>query len=384
LALVLIGVWLGCAQAEPPKPAAPLRLLHVPGSTKKVCQLTGDLDRETGQPTLSRTNARARVIGTDLGSTFEHGGRLVFLFGDTWDRPGARDSLASTASRDPHRIELDFLRDNKGSWLSLDVPGVRLAEFEVPTHGVSIGGKMYVLFTTDHSQKKTMGRSVLAASADGGRHFRKLYDLSTTRFINVAFWQVDPWLYIFGSGDYRKSSVCLARVRQADIENKAAVEYFTGLSREGSPRWSKYEDDAVTLFSHNVVGELSVAYCGPLNQYVMLYNSTEPRGIVMRSAKEPWGKWSDATVIFDPWKDKGYGHFMHISEKSRPTADKLSDPGRDNEWGGEYGPFIMARYTTGEAGKCRIYFTMSTWNPYQVVVMQADLKLEPGPGASPK
>jgi len=35
----------------------------------------------------------------------------------------------------------------------------------------------------------------------------------------------------------------------------------------------------------------------------------------------------------------------------------------------------MAHFTSGFNGRCRIFYTMSTWNPYQVVVMQTDLKL---------
>jgi hypothetical protein len=133
------------------------------------------------------------------------------------------------------------------------------------------------------------------------------------------------------------------------------------------------------LFRHDVVGEFSVAWLEPVKRFVMLYNSHKPRGITMRSAKTPWGPWSDATVIFDPWRDQAYGKFMHAPAKPAQKDDGLSDPRREREYGGEYGPYLMARFTTGDAGKCRAYFTMSTWNPYQVVVMQTDLKLESKP-----
>ena len=66
---------------------------------------------------------------------------------------------------------------------------------------------------------------------------------------------------------------------------------------------------------------------------------------------------------------------MHISSDFKRQSDTLSDPRREKEWGGEYGPYIMSRYTAGTADTCRITFTMSTWNPYQVVVMQSDLTL---------
>ena len=36
------------------------------------------------------------VAATDLGSSFEHKGKLYFLFGDTHGRPSDRDAVAWT------------------------------------------------------------------------------------------------------------------------------------------------------------------------------------------------------------------------------------------------------------------------------------------------
>jgi hypothetical protein len=220
-----------------------------------------------------------------------------------------------------------------------------------------------------------MGRSVLAASRDNGRTFKMLYELSRGKFINVSFWSVGGWLHIFGSGEYRKSSVCLARVKPADIRERSKLQYFGGADPDGRPRWSPSEAAAVPLFRHDVVGEFSVAYLEPINRYVMLYNSGEPRGVTMRSADAPWGPWSNGTVIFEPWRDNGYGHFMHISAKFKEKSDTLSDPKREDEWGGEYGPYQLAEMSTGGRGRTAVYFTMSTWNPYAVVLMRVRLAL---------
>ena len=108
----------------------------------------------------------------------------------------------------------------------------------------------------------------------------------------------------------------------------------------------------------------------------MLYNAGRPRGITLRSAEQPWGPWSDGAVVFEPWRVQGYGHLLHIVARFKDRRDALSDPGREDEWRGEYGPYVMARFTAGSAGACRIYHTMSTWNPYQVVAMRSDLKLK--------
>jgi hypothetical protein len=362
----------------PAAPAGPEELVYLPNSTQRVGQLTGDLDRASGTPTLSQTGKRFGVVATDLGSSFEHKGKLFFLFGDTWGRPGDRDALAWTDSTDPEKITLQFYRDKDGQWLPLTVPGLRQGAFEVPSGGISLGGVLYVVCTTDHSAQKVMGRSVLARSRDDGRTFRLLYELSRDRFINVSLWPADGWLYLYGSGAYRKSSVSLARVKPAAVGDRGALRYFQGLDQAGQPRWSAREADAAPLFRHDVVGELSVAYLPPVQRYVLLYNSSKPRGIVMRSAAAPWGPWSGGTVLFEPWRDKGYGHFLHISAKFKGKGDRLSDPKREGEWGGEYGPYLLARFTKGSAERCRIYYTMSTWNPYQVVVMRSELKLRAG------
>jgi hypothetical protein len=377
LAVILPALAAGLGISSAPA-VGPDELVYVPNSTKKVCQLTGDFDRSAGSATLSQTGKRFGVAATDLGSSFEHRGKLYFLFGDTWGRPGDRDALAWTTSNSPEKILLQFHRDRDGKWLPLTVPGIKQGAFEVPSGGISVAGVMYVVCTTDHSAKKVMGRSVLASSHDDGRTFKRLYELSRGKFINVSMWSADGWVYIYGSGAYRKSSVCLARVKPADLGDRSRLRYFAGTGPQGQPRWSAREADAVPLFRHDVVGEFSVAYLKPVKRYVMLYNSGAPRGITMRSAEAPWGPWSGGTVVFDPWRDQGYGHFMHISAKSKKPKDKLSDPKRADEWGGEYGPYLMARFTSESAGRCRIYYTMSTWNPYQVVVMRSDLKLAAG------
>jgi hypothetical protein len=368
LALAIFGVTVGYA-------AEPDELVYVPNSTKRICQLTGDFDRAANIPTLSQTGKRLGIDATDLGSSFEHKGKLFFLFGDTWGRPGARDVLAWTESNDPAKIVLHCYLAKDEKWLPLTVPGIKQGAFEIPSGGISVAGAMYVVCTTDHTEKKTMGRSVMAISHDDGRTFKLLYDLSQTKFINVSFWLAGDWLYIFGSGDYRKSSVCLARIRAAAIGDRSKLEYFGGFGPDGVARWLPREAEAVPLFQQPQVGEFSVSFLKPVKRYVMLYNASEPRGITMRSSETPWGPWSKGTVIFEPGRDKGYGHFMHISLKANPMGDHLSDPNRGNEFGGEYGPYIMSRYTHEIDGLCRIHYTMSTWNPYQVMVMQSDLRL---------
>ena len=114
--------------------------------TKKLYQLTGEYDRELNQPTQNRTESRFGLFGTDLGASFEHNGRIYFLFGDTVatndklsHRFSSGDSIAYTENDDPEqRLLLQFITapSDPNNYLSPMIdPPIRLGAFEVPTSG---------------------------------------------------------------------------------------------------------------------------------------------------------------------------------------------------------------------------------------------------------
>jgi hypothetical protein len=368
---------------------------YVAGSAQKISQIVGDWDRERQEPTLNLTETQYHLTATDLGVPFAHDGRTYVMFGDTsggsmWYSSSSFDSIAYSTDTDLHAgLNLTFLSAG-GCWTPIMIPGITQCAFEVPTEGVSVGGLMYIYFTTDHSGGKVMGRSVLAVSDDDGQTFSLLYTLSTTHFINVSVvkaqagdWPGSPssvgeGLYLFGSGEYRFSNVHLAFQPADAIGSRDSLQYFAGLDRQGNPCWTSVEADAWALFDQPQVGELSVSYNPHLRRWLMLYNAGYPRGINFRTAPAPWGPWSDAQVLFDPWADGGYCHFMHTSWLFA-NCDNVQDPNRDNEWGGEYGPYQFKEFAEGSDGQTRIYFTMSTWNPYTSVLMRADLQRQTAP-----
>ena len=112
-----------------------------------------------------------------------------------------------------------------------------------------------------------------------------------------------------------------------------------------------------------------------MQKWLMLYNCGWPRGIVFRTADHPWGPWSKSAVLFDPDADGGYCHFMHKSWEVE-QCDNVHDPGRENEYGGEYGPYQIGRFAEAITNGSMLYFTMSTWNPYNVVLMRAELIIQ--------
>jgi len=67
------------AYSAVPSTAGPV-LSYEAGSTIKIQQLLGEEDKQLHQPTLSRTFTRYGIQGTDLGNSFENGGRVYFLF----------------------------------------------------------------------------------------------------------------------------------------------------------------------------------------------------------------------------------------------------------------------------------------------------------------
>jgi hypothetical protein len=354
---------------------------------RKIAQLTGEFDREgwngTGTPNsaFNRTESRFGIIGTDLGSSFAHQGRLYFLFGDTW-RVGHGtpnddlDAIAfSTDKTADGGLGLTFLPRPPL------VPGIPQGGFNVPLDGVSWNGSMYVFFSTDARQAgiyALMGRSIVARSGNG-LDFTLLYEVSRYKFINVSTSIVDaadhglpgngPQLVVFGSGRYRSSDVYLAVKPAAKLDDAGGFLFYAG--GFGQPQWSSDEEAAVPLFGAGSVGELSVRWNPLLAAWTCLYNADWPAdrasagGIVMRWAKRPWGPWSAGDIAFSV--NDGLGKFMHL-----PNVDHTQEGfgiDRSGDLAGMYGPYQIPQYTRTTDHGVQIYFTMSAWNPYQVMLM---------------
>jgi len=353
----------------------------------KVAQIVGEIDREQDRPTINRTRSRYGLYGTDLGVTFRHNGATYILFGDT-DGINGGDLIAKVVGASPEKgLELSFPELENGTYQPLVIPGIRQDGYEVPMEGTSADGKLYVYHTTDHRHDFLMGRSVVAVLEDDGTTFRYLYDLSTRHFINVSVVEVDNSLWkglprdsgegllLFGSGHYRKSDVSMAFQPADGIESAASICYFAGLDKGGSLEWSCREEEAKPLFNQPCVGELSVTFNRFLKKWIMLYNcGTDRQVITLRTADMPWGPWSDPQIVFDPQRDDGFCNFIHLGWETK-KCDATHDPGREDDNGDPYGPYQVEELTTGDENASTIYFTLSTWNPYTVVLMKTTLRL---------
>lgn len=417
-------------------PGRPPDILLVPGSVQKVCQVTGDTDLEFHQPTMSLTQTRYGLVRADHGYSFEHDGRLFFLFGDT--HPTNKFNGKPNSQTDPPRQEydndaigyvsdsssgpcfrLDFITDSIGAYKnpvvlnSLGQPAIRLRTNESPISGISDDGRMYVIFGTDNptdtaSPPEPLGypaRTVVGVSEDDGNTFHFLYNLSRepgAKFINTAIARgQDGYLYFWGTqGDtlYRKSAVFLARKPVGTMSDSTGFEYLHSVSADGSPIFMSDEADAEPLFHDSLpgpggvmqvadgMGELGVDWNPYVQRWIMLYNCLNdtpknPRGIYMRFAERPWGPWSAPQTIFNPLRDGGYCFFIHraVTPQNPLPCDSLAGPDRMTDAGGDYGPYFISRLTTGDVatGTSTFYFTMDTWNPYTQVIMKASIQRTP-------
>lgn len=385
------------ASAAKPKSAVPdrrknaARLAFVKGSTKKLQQLIGDKDFETGKPTTTLSEARFGVKGTDLGYSFEHEGKAYFLFGDTIGRGGG-DAMAFTTSTSARAgISLEFVTGNDGNYLKVAPSGEKMGGFEVPVSGISLGGKMYVVQKTNHGDDKDHPSdiSVLTRFADSRPRFEKLREISRLpdgRFSKMSLRSTPdgiedlpsggPFVLMWGTGVYRKSHPYLALVPVATFESGAGTKYFAGLDADRKPTWSTDEAKSAPLFRHDTLGDISVSWVESLRLFVMTYDSREPRGILLRYGETPWGPFSEPQLLFDP--ADGYGKFINSPDDPRdnlqgPVIGKDKDPKATK--GGAYAPYVIERFTTVEGDRLALHYVLSTWNPYVVLLMRSELEV---------
>jgi hypothetical protein len=386
---------------EPIPKAAHLVLRYVAGSTVKLEQLIGDEDKQTKQPTLSRTFSRFKIRGTDLGYSFEHQSSAYFLFGDTMSPlGGAPDVIAKTDAHDPERgVRLDFLTAPGRPYLAIEPPGISMGAFETPIGGISLGGHMYVIVRTDHNKKNdhdwSKDRAVLTKFSPPAKFevLRTMSQPPNARFITMSLHHETgavaglppggPFVFIWGTGWYRKSDAYLAIVPAAHFETGKGTHYFAGLDAAGKPTWSEKEADAKPIVNNGTMGDLSVTWCKNLGLWLMTYDRAKPTSCVaFQYSRTSWGPWSEPQPIFDFFHD-GAGKFIHIAESKPP--DGLSGPviGKpEKDWpstgGGFYAPYVVERFTKVVDSELHLYYCLSTWNPYVVVLMKSRLKIEQG------
>ncbi|MBZ5642701.1 MAG: DUF4185 domain-containing protein [Acidobacteriia bacterium] len=401
--------------AEPPaKPASPnqpspakaapvaehsrnLVFHETAGSTVKLEQLIGDQDKERHQPTGNQTNTRYGIEGAELGTSFEHDGHAYFLFGDiVGDMPRWPDALATSDATDPESgVHLDFLTRAKGRYVSIQPAGINMGANGVPLAGISLKDQVYVAVRTNDPRNRRTEHSVLTKFTPPANFesLRTISQMPSGRFLKMSLHEQPegatgfppggPWVLMWGTGAYRESDAYLAIVPAAQFESGAGTKFFAGMDTAGAPKWSGAEADAQPVVKDGTLGDLSVTWCKDLGLWLMTYDRrTAPAGITFSYSRTPWGPWSEPQLIFNGLVNGALGKYIH-NPRARPN-DGLAGPlhmlrnEADPEAviGGAYAPYMVERWTRLRGNELDIYYTMSTLNPYVVVLMKSRLSVE--------
>lgn len=382
-----------------------------PGSSVKLEQVIGDKDwaaaaKGTTLPTASLTSIRYGVFGTDIGSSFEHNGKVLFLFGDTRAEDpnvnlGAVDPIGFSTTADGEApLVLDFFRDNANKTLWVRPPGIQMAGDNVPNAAVSLNDGLYLVVNAgaDHSMSDIHANafSLLVRFDESAKTFttgRTVSRMPSGHFIYNALHTSGVDVYMFGTGKYRGSDIYLLKAPASGFWAGTGTQYFAGRVN-GQPTWTASEASAAPIIQDNPLngpawpngnpsaGNPSVAYSSDLGMWLMTYDggrqSPATRGMYFTYAKDPWGPWAAPLLIFNSPRDPGYGVFMH--NPNAVPSDGLIGPtiGNNNPTttsGAAYAPSLIGRFTRVSGNTLRIYWLVSTWNPYTVVKMRSEFTI---------
>lgn len=340
------GVPLGLLRAEPApgdRPVALPALWDRLGSLSVTQQLTGP-----GSP--NQTFERWNVGGTDLGFTFFHNDDLYMVFGDTYGRErldwrsNTMAKLADIESpaaglefeqfiSDPSGRATELLSSQKVYWVEQTV---------IPTNGISVGARMFLHYMSVRRWvapgQWRINHAGLAYSDDDGQTWTKAPAFwgENSNFAQVAYVRnpdEPEVVYMFGIPSGRFGPARLARVPEDSLLRRGAYEYWDGSG------WSLDESHAVMVVPAPV-GELSIAWNGYLESWVMMYLDESIDAIVVRLADELTGPWGEPSLV--------------TSARDHPQL---------------YAPFIIPF----QSDEPDIFFTMSRWDSYNVYLMHLRL-----------
>ncbi|MGV0835266.1 DUF4185 domain-containing protein [Mycolicibacterium thermoresistibile] len=334
------------------------------------------VDWVTGPDTDSYT--RFGISGTDLGIMWDNGSatnrQVLIAFGDTFGNCGVPDQEwrknVLFRSADRNLADGMTIPDPRygdvyaGSPVGRDRPNfsrqviasLGLAAQEVtviPTAGIAVGTTQYINFMSV-AQWGAPGQwstnfSAVAVSNDNGETWTVPRESIRPAWFNSvpgvpfvwgyqnfqmgAYLRHNGYVYAYGTGAGRGGMPFLSRVPEHSVANVSAYEYYTPFG------WLRGFPFLAIQVVWAPSSELSVAYNDHLQKFVMLYTNTAS-SVVMRTADKPEGPWSAAETLV--------------------TSSQVP--------GGIYAPYIHP-WSSGRD----LYFTLSLWSTYSVMLMRTTL-----------
>jgi hypothetical protein len=236
-------------------------------------------------------------------------------------------------------------------------------DFEVPSGALGLGGSIYVFYTTVVSPTNIdMKGSYLAKWAQptttGPFAYQILYQVDERfdangalhgRFINIAADSDGDDVYLFGTGEYRKSSIHVARKRLALLDTPGGFEELGEIV--GTPGY----------------GELSVRYFPSIRRWMLLAEELQPTSnrIVASFADQPAGPWSGPVVVHD-MADPAFRTTYCCASEDSCAGPQMFDCNRT----GFYGTYLFPAIRE-TASSFTVTYTMSSFSPYNVALFEA-------------
>ncbi|MGW0180886.1 DUF4185 domain-containing protein [Nocardia sp. NPDC003345] len=336
---------------EPGPVAAPAPLPAV-RSVRLVEQLTGP-------GSANRTDMRWQVDGTDLGLMWEtKPGQVAVVFGDTFGA-GWRPGGVGAPDQDWRSNVLGYSTDRELSdGLTLDgmvqdsrchaaelLGSRKIKNWEtttIPTSGFALGDRQYLSYMSVNRWSRIPGMwwtnyGGLAYSDDNGatwvkdQHARWENMFGLGRFQVTAMVPRGDHVYMFGTPNGRIGMLGLARVPADQVLNRSAYQYWV------NGDWRPAAEYQATPLVPGTASEVSVRVDPETGTWQMIYLDVVRGEIVLRTADEPQGAWTEPVRL--------------VSTTDYPMA---------------YGGFIHPWSTARD-----LYFTVSSWTPYNVFLMHA-------------
>jgi hypothetical protein len=203
---------------------------------------------------------------------------------------------------------------------------------------------------------------------------RQIADLQLTRFLPREL-QASDVVFVWGRGWHpQNSDMYLAAFAKGDIEAGPAGWFYYA----GNSTWTRSERDAAGLLAATDVSQQGVTWNAALGRFVLMRGATAR--IVAQFSTTPWGPWSRPITVIDnadPW----LARLLHRPGENRIVgglvpiynADGTLQV-REEERGVPYAPNVLDRYTVNADGSVTLYYTLSTWNPYQVFLFSSTFR----------
>lgn len=388
------------------EPLGPVTL----GASSQLCKLLSN--RNASDPTENDVQRRANILGADLGIPVAHDDTLYVMFGDTigfagiWgggeshpDAVGYGGDTATEIAAQPNLLcsnlrmltlsPAQSIGPSVNAAVQRDFAGVAMAapsghalgefirnpagtsgqifpalpgDFEVPSGAFSYGDSVYVFYTTVVSRGDVMMKGSYLArwtrpSTNDTPGYQILYQVDHRfdatgplhgHFINISGQVAGDYLYIFGTGEYRRSEIYVARKRLDQLATPGGFE------------------ELGTIATTPGYGEVSVRYFPSIRRWMLLAEELTPatNRIVASFAASPEGPWSTPLVVHD-FGDAAFRARYCCTSEDNCVGKQMFNCYRT----AFYGTYLFPEVTRSGTD-FTVTYTMSSFSPYNVALFQ--------------